>query len=314
MQECHISHLLIVVFMPKEMWEGYAQRWMTVLQANCDGGRNHPTSVYYCAGQNRWGQATPDFAWMFFAYHEQCSMFQRRCTQSMICVYISLDDFDYRCRIFLSTCEKTTSNALTFWLMQPVIVKRHLDNAWRTRTSHRVDAHMPRLIHVGLCFYNISLTDVTWSMCASYNICHLTDVLWPWQNLHERCTHPMIVMNERCAQVTTGAGRQQATLTEQCAQTTTNLGDPWPISHGRCLFSLTFLAQSTQALVNVFCHCTTSLSSKWCTQATNHACKPWSMLPVVGRNHLLDVNMPRPMHGPVWSFYSFALIHFNLLK
>ena len=60
MQEYHFLHWLTILFMTMATWEGHACRQMIVVQAKGDGGSKDPKSVIHCAGQGRWGKATPD--------------------------------------------------------------------------------------------------------------------------------------------------------------------------------------------------------------------------------------------------------------
>ena len=62
MQEYHFLHWLKILFRTKATREGHARRQMTIVQAKGDGGSKDPTSVDHCAGQGRWGKATPDIA------------------------------------------------------------------------------------------------------------------------------------------------------------------------------------------------------------------------------------------------------------
>lgn len=101
-----------------------------------------------------------------------------------------------------------------------------------------------------------------------------------------------------------------------------NVHNPQPILpiHDQCLMAdaafrwPTFLSQSTRALDNGVCDCTTSLSPSRCAHAMTYACKPWLMLPLVDRYRLLDVKIPHLMHGKLGVFNSIAWIQSNLLE
>lgn len=124
------------------------------------------------------------------------------------------------------------------WLTQPVVRWCRLASVGSPRTCHRVDAYIPRLIHVGIDYCNMSLADDTGSIHAWHNLCHMTDALRPLQILLIHAQSPHLTMNERYSQDTTDAGNPRQISTKQCSQTTTNAGDPRPMSLVRCCFLL----------------------------------------------------------------------------
>lgn len=106
-------------------------------------------------------------------------------------------------------------------------------------------------------------------MCAGHNLCHLNDVLSPWQNWPERCAQrtldnewAMVTSQNRYGQTTTNIDRAMCTTHNQFCRSMTNVSWPMPVFADRHFFP--------------------------------KAHKPWIMVSVIARRHCLQADVLTP--------------------
>lgn len=80
-------------------------------------------------------------------------------TRHGLCMH-TLDDFEVRCKIILSRCEKTTSDGRRPWLILPIIGRCLMSNAWRPRPCLSINVHTPWLLCKSLGWWSYPLVNV----------------------------------------------------------------------------------------------------------------------------------------------------------